>query len=370
MKLLHAALYFLALTSSFASAITVEAFGTAKVVNNNVDAARQLAINNAISNAIMEQGGTVRIEQHSQNGVLGDQQLSYEGQLQQFELLSEQRQGNKISVTIRADVNPTAAVKCGAASGRAKVVIPRPDVRYRQQLVIGGIYQIDSAIGKVLSNTINGEAAHAFADDQHQLHLDLNQTDSLWISELSRKQHAQYVLTIVIEDVAAQLPEKLFGYIERDGERTIALAAQLYDGFNRELIWQQRYRSKGNWPYKRQELADTATERFWETGFGEEIRRLLSQISHDVDSQLSCQPLRGRVLSIDQQQVFLDIGNNHGLNNGSQLVFVPHQQTWRNATRIQLQVDQVSPERARAKIIEMGDSMGLQTGDWVQLIRR
>ncbi|WP_298444922.1 flagellar assembly protein T N-terminal domain-containing protein [uncultured Ferrimonas sp.] len=367
--ILRAALAALTLLLSCVSvAMPMEVIGTAEIFNDDIADARQRAIDNALSQAIMSQGGTVSVNQSSNNGVLADEQVNWNSQsrVRSMELLSEDRQGRQISVALRVDVEPLGAQRCDVVGGKAKIVIPRPQVRYRQQLVIGGIYQIDSAIARVLTNTLNGEANAAFAADLSHLNVHFAQAGKQWVTELSRKQQSQYVLAITIDDVAAKLKSKMLGYWDRGGERTVALNATLYDGFSGQVVWSQRYRGKGNWPYKRQEIADTATERFWNSGFGEEVRRVVTQISHDIDAALTCKPLRGRITSIRGEQVKLDIGSNNGLRAGDMLVFMPQQQQWGQSSEIMLQLEQVRPQQALARILDFGDSMGVQVGDWVE----
>ncbi|QIZ77260.1 flagellar assembly protein T N-terminal domain-containing protein [Ferrimonas lipolytica] len=341
--------------------------GSAEVFNNDIANARQRAIDNALSQAVMAHGGTISINQHSANGVLLDEQVNWNSsnQVRSMELLSEQRQQQQLTVEMRVDLEESKLQRC-RHDGKVKVIIPRAKVRYRQQLIAGGIYQLDSAIARVVGNTINGESSAAYAQSLDQLNVDFGQQDKSWITELARQQQGQYVLTIDIDDVAVERPEKMFGYIERDGERTIAMTANLYDGFNGQHVWQQRYRGSGNWPYERQESADTATERFWNTEFGEQIQLQVQQMSEQINTTLTCAPIRARIINIQQQSVQLDIGEQSGLKVGDTMVLTPQQQQWGFASGVSLKLTQVRANQALAQIVDYNDSMGVQIGDWAE----
>ncbi|SHI09310.1 flagellar assembly protein T N-terminal domain-containing protein [Ferrimonas marina] len=362
----------LALFSFCATALPIEVSGEAPIVNNNEEEARQRAIDRALAQAVMSQGGMVDFNQASQNGVLQQEEMSWQSrtQVRSMELLSEQRQGDKLTVRLRVELAHVSEPNCRGLSGRAAISVPRAEVRYRDQLVPGGLYELDAALSRLLGNTLSGESHFAFAKVRDDLRLDLIPPQPHWITELGQQDGSQYVLNVIIDDVSVDQPKKRLGWFERTANRTIALEARLYDSFSGERVWQQRYRSAADWPYKRQEIADTATERFWSSEFGEELRRLTFEMVADVDGLLTCQPLKGRIVQLSQETVILDLGLRNGIRPGDQLELVHQQGAWGSDSGLVMTVEQVHPESARARLDGASAMMGVQRGDWVQRVSR
>ncbi|GAA4890662.1 flagellar assembly protein T N-terminal domain-containing protein [Ferrimonas pelagia] len=357
-------------------ALPFEITGQAPVINNDEDDARRRAIDRALSQAIFSQGGMVDFNQSSQNGVLEQEQVSWQSrsQVRSMELLSEHRKGDIYSVELLVELESASDNQCQGLVGRAAITLPRAQVRYREQLVPGGLYELDGAFVRLLANAISGESRNAFASARDDLRLDLLSPQPDWIMSLGEQEGSQYILNLIIDDLSVDRPDKLFGYIERDATRTIAIEARLYDAFSGERVWQQRYRSAAAWEYKRQEMADTATERFWASDFGAELRRLGMDIIADLDGLLTCQPLQGRITRLEHDTAILDLGLRNGVRPGDRLQLVQQRelsgQHWGEASRVTLILEQVRPESARARIQGDGAMTGVQIGDWVERASR
>lgn len=346
----------------------VELSGQAQIINDDVDHARQRAIDRALSQAVMSAGAQLDYQQSSQNGVLMDEQLQLESRASvgSMEILSERRSGNQYHVTLRVSLINDALGECRGPAGRVAISIPRAQVRYREQLVPGGLYELDGAFSRLISNTLNGEGRYAFGNVRDDLRIDLGSHDRQWVRALGEQDNSQYVLALTFDDLSVVRPERVLGYWERDATRNLALEATLYDAFTGERVWTQRYRSQGGWPFERQEMADTATERFWDSDFGQELRRIGNQLVQDLNHTLACQPLKGRLLELNGQYAVVSLGLRHGLRPGDKLQIVPQQDSWAQPSQLVLTLEQVEPERARARLDGPTALMGVQVGDWVQ----
>ncbi len=230
----------------------------------------------------------------------------------------------------------------------------------------GGLYELDGAFSRLINNTLNGEGRYAFGNVRDDLRIDLGGHDRQWVRALGEQDNSQYVLALTFDDLSVVRPERVLGYWERDATRNLALEATLYDAFTGERVWTQRYRSQGGWPFERQEMADTATERFWDSDFGQELRRIGNQLVQDLNHTLACQPLKGRLLELNGQYAVVSLGLRHGLRPGDKLQIVPQQDSWAQPSQLVLTLEQVEPERARARLDGPTALMGVQVGDWVQ----
>ncbi|MBY5992921.1 flagellar assembly protein T N-terminal domain-containing protein [Ferrimonas balearica] len=368
MTLLRPLLLATLLLSPSALAGWVTVHGQAQIINDNLDQARERAIDRALSQALMQSGAQLDYQQRSQNGVLMEEELHWQAQaeVESMELLSERRSGNHYKVELRVLLQSTALGECQGPAGRVAISVPRAQVRYREQLVPGGLYELDGAFARLLGNTLNGEGRYAFATARDDLRIDMMSPDRQWVRSLGEQDHSQYVLAVVFDDLSVDRPDRVLGYWERDASRNLALEATLYDAFTTERVWSQRYRSQGGWPYERQEMADTATEKFWGSDFGAELRRVGTELVRDLNQTLACQPLKGRILELTGDTAVVTLGLRHGLRPGDRLQIVQQQDYWGQAGSLTLTLEQVEPERARARFSGAAAQMGVQVGDWVQ----
>ncbi|MBY6017360.1 flagella assembly protein FlgT [Halomonas denitrificans] len=362
------ALFALLLLSPAAHAGYIELNGQAQIINDDIEDARRRAIDRALSNAVMNAGAQLDYQQHSRNGVLVDEQLSMESQatVESMEILSERRSGSQYHVALRVRLASDTLGECRGPAGRVSVSVPRAQVRYREQLVPGGLYELDGAFSRLVSNTLNGEGRYAFGNARDDLRIDMTTHDRQWVHSVGQHDSSQYVLALLFDDLSVERPDRVLGYWERDATRQLALEAVLYDAFTTERVWSQRYRSQAGWPYERQEMADTATERFWNSDFGQELRRIGNDVVQDLNATLACQPLKGRILELRGNAAVVDLGLRHGLRPGDKLQIVPQQDSWAQPGNLVLTLEQVEPERARARMDGATALMGVQVGDWVQ----
>ncbi|MBY6186086.1 flagella assembly protein FlgT [Marinobacter hydrocarbonoclasticus] len=368
MNRLCLALLSLLLLTPAAFAGFMELSGHAQIINDDVESARQRAIDRALSQAVMSHGAQLDYQQRSRNGVLIDEQLTMDSQasVESMEILSERRSGNQYFVEMRVQMVSDALGKCRGPAGRVAISVPRAQVRYREQLVPGGLYELDSAFSRLISNTLNGEGRYAFGNARDDLRIDIAGYDREWVRSLGEQDNSQYVLALVFDDLSLDRPDRVMGYWERDATRQLALEAVLYDAFTTERVWSQRYRSQGGWPYERQEMADTATETFWNSDFGQELRKIGNDIVRDLNDTLACQPLKGRIIELRGDRAVVSLGLRHGLRPGDKLQIITQQDSWAQPGELVLTLEQVEPERARARLEGPTALMGVQVGDWVQ----
>ncbi len=106
----------------------VELSGQAQIINDDVDHARQRAIDRALSQAVMSAGAQLDYQQSSQNGVLMDEQLQLESRASvgSMEILSERRSGNQYHVTLRVSLINDALGECRGRRDGWQSAFPGP----------------------------------------------------------------------------------------------------------------------------------------------------------------------------------------------------------------------------------------------------
>ncbi|SDK05369.1 Flagellar assembly protein T, C-terminal domain [Ferrimonas sediminum] len=328
--------------------------GTAPVAGQGMDQARQQAINNALSQA----SGDTMVVETLNNGVLsqGSEPLSQVGQ---YQVISEHVRDDVLEVTLQADVRSIGS-QCDGAGFRQAITVPRAQVVHREQLVPGSLYELDAAISRLLSNTLNGEARSLFAHSRPDISFDSNQLNQqyqgAWAQELTIRDNSQYIAVVRIDDLTVDPHKPLLGWFAYDRNRYFGADLSVYDGLSGQLVWQNRYRAQGDWPYERTDAVNIASSQFWNSEYGQQIRQTVTQMAQDLDATLHCRPLNGRVLAVNGERVTINLGSRHGVRVGDRLALQSRQQdqqSWwpqQNGIKDRLVVEQVQREQAIGRL--------------------
>ncbi|TKB47268.1 hypothetical protein FCL40_16325 [Ferrimonas sediminicola] len=293
--------------------------GRAPIGNDGLEQARQQAIHNALARSA--QGETLV------NGVLA--QAMEVTQIGEYQLLSETISDDTLEVTLRADVRAVGN-RCEGAGFRVALTLPRAQVVHREHLVPGSLYEFDAALTRLLSNTINGEATSLFAHDRDDISLDYRQLNreygDQWARDLSRDDNSQYVVALSIDDLTLDPHQTTLGWFEDDRNRYFGADLNIYDGLTGQMIWHKRYRTQGDWPFKRSDAIELGSSYFWNSEYGQQIRQQVVAMAQDIDTTLHCRPLHGRVLGVDGERVTISLGSRHGVRVGDRLSLQNRQQ--------------------------------------------
>ena len=96
----------LLIISTYVRAEWFEVIGYGGIVDGNTTIARQAAVKDAITQALIFSGATISSVQTVADGVLEQDELKIKthGQIQHVSLMNEQQQGDKYSVTLHLDI--------------------------------------------------------------------------------------------------------------------------------------------------------------------------------------------------------------------------------------------------------------------------
>ena len=115
----------LALGCQSALAGWYSARGSAAIVDDDVAAARRMAIDDALRNASLQAGANVSIEQSIQNGTLLDEkmQIVSRSPIRRMIVVEEQENGKMVTVLVKALIDDSSSSDCYAGNIK-KIILP------------------------------------------------------------------------------------------------------------------------------------------------------------------------------------------------------------------------------------------------------
>jgi len=150
----------------------------------------------------------------------------------------------------------------------------------------------------------------------------------------------------------------------------------LFDGTTYEKLWQKSYQTEGIWPYKKTEIIDVYSDRFWATDYGQAISDINQTLTYDLQAAMACLPTQGKILHIENDRLIINLGKAHGLEQGQVLNIahhnyltdaqgnkLPHKITTLN----QVKVTQLYQQSAVAVSIDQQPLPNIQINDIVEL---
>ncbi|GGW73324.1 flagellar assembly protein T N-terminal domain-containing protein [Alteromonas halophila] len=305
------------------SAAWYEAKGQALIIDGDKPAAREAATQEAIKQAMLFAGASVRSVQTLTNGLLGDDrlQISSSGEVEQLELVNEVWHNDYVSVTIRADIFPKTS-HCSVAAYPKNLSTTVFPVRNAQHLLEGQIKQLPDVLVSRLQRR--------FQEQSESIGISyIAPYTAQWSSPrvagqapaLARQTKTQYVIAAEIDDVSV---ERHAGSALRfwEGERAtryFRLSLKVIDGMNGGTLLNKQYQTQAPWKADRFTNVDVTSSAFWHSPYGDAVDSLISNVVTDVTDALACQPLTGRVIEAQGEQLQVSIGRDHGLQKGDEL---------------------------------------------------
>ncbi|MBT0584975.1 flagella assembly protein FlgT [Alteromonas oceanisediminis] len=308
--------------SGQANAAWFQATGQAEIVNGDKQYARQQATQEAIKQALLFAGASVTSVQQLTNGLLRDDRLEVRatGEVNEIELIDEIYHQDYVTVSIRADIFPQTA-QCSAATYKKTVVTAHMPFTHRDQTKDGNLFalggaaidQLPNAFKRLTSNTlITDVIPERFNWDAAAVQAQVNQ--------LATRTNAQFVLGITAEDVSVHRPEGSLAFWRNTApKRAFVIRARLFDGMNTELIMDKTYSAMAAWTFSKFDHVDVRSSEFWQSPYGKAIIDTFDAMAVDIDEMLNCEQAVGRVLSVNNNQLQINLGEQHNVQVGDTL---------------------------------------------------
>ena len=347
----------LALLSFNINAQWLESKGQARILNNNIEIARNNAVQNALRQSLIVAGARVSSIQEISNGLLTSDRFEVrsQGSVRDIQLLNERHKNCYITVTIRADI-VREFEQCSGTKLTKTLVLTEFPLSARSQAATGGIFELGKYTAQQLHrqiNSLNGVTRITqLLPLQQQWQQQLQPMASSPFITLANRSNAQYVLTAQITDISMfQANTKWLGFVTESPLRQFSLNVFIYDGSNGEQVWNKQYQTQAVWIYQRQTQVDVSTSAFWQSAYGAAINDQLIQLTDDINDKLRCEAISGRIVKATKDQFTINLGSEHGIKAGDQLMVI-HQGSFIDLDGTRHQTQQISD--AKLKVIQLG----------------
>ncbi|WP_372942802.1 flagellar assembly protein FlgT [Shewanella sp.] len=359
----------------------VEVTGRAKIVNGDIDKAREDAISQALNYASLKAGVNFSSEQSIDQGRLTQDvfQIQRMGTVNNVELMSEMISQNTITVVLQlALTEPEPNAQCKSQSLKAAIMLPQSYLQDRAQLRYGQLANFEQHITEKLGKTINAQSRYSFA----RIHADekIDNTNQLvnfrgyriptWLGEITE---SQYVLQPEIIDISTEPAQSGFlGLTEDYPIRQFMLKLTLYHGISGEVVWTETFATSTEWEFEKQEIVSPASQRFWRSSYGQAISEIFQTSVLNLDQQLNCRPLLGQIVARQGDRIIINLGRKNGVKMGDKFQVVLQKNipdrlnTMRpiaTKSRANIVIDQVSEDSATAIFDGIDSADNIQVND-------
>ena len=323
-KIMQISATLILLVSSFpALAIWFEATGQAIIHNGEKEAARQRATQEAIKQALLFSGASVKSIQSLANGLLEDDrfEIRASGEVNNIELIDEIYHDDYVTVSIRADIFPQEAL-CSASDYKKNIVTTWYNINKRQQAADGNLYDFGKVLAEKLQEEAQNHARHAFIHRVEPYYLSPTDEEKKSIAyNLAKKTDAQYVLFGEIVNFAVETsPSSGFAFWESDqSKRNLTLSFSMYDGNSGEMVFQNTQNISTQWDFDLHQPLESNSRRLWDSTFGTATEKLIQTVVQSLDESVSCLPAYGRVLKVTGESLSINIGKHNGVKQGDEL---------------------------------------------------
>ncbi|GGP44952.1 flagellar assembly protein FlgT [Shewanella saliphila] len=359
----------------------VEVTGRAKIVNGDIDKAREDAISQALNYASLKAGVNFSSEQSIDQGRLTQDvfQIQRMGSANNVELMSEIISQNTITVVLQlalSEQEPNA--QCKSQSLKAAIMLPQSYLQERAQLRYGQLANFEQQITEKLGKTINSQSRYSFA----RIHADekIDNTNQLvnfrgyriptWLGEITE---SQYVLQPEIIDISTGPAQNGFlGLTEDYPIRQFMIKLTLYHGISGEVVWTETFATSTEWEFEKQETVSPASQRFWRSSYGQAISEIFQTSVLNLDKQLNCRPLLGQIIARQGDRIIINLGRKNGVKMGDKFQVVLQKNipdrlnTMRpiaSKSRANIVIDQVSEDSATAIFNGIDGADNIQVND-------
>lgn len=356
--------------------------GSADIIDNDINRARDNAISNALLTVIRSAGTSAESEQVVKSGVLEVDKLSIKsnGEIHDMRVINETILNGFIKVTIQADIYPFST--CPQEKYSKSIFVGPFDLETREHAQLGAIYNADEIIAqriftqlKYKSNKLDPRhvmtQSIAFADDTHNN----QELQTLQIArEMASKYDVQYLLFGTIKNMS-DFYETTSNLLTDTTvhQRRFQMDIYVVDAINQITILQKQYSALSEWPYSITHKFDLKSNTFWGTDYGRVIDQNINKVVSDVRQALYCQPTMATITAQFNDQLVMNIGHRNGVKKGDQFQLIRSQSVLHQSNSLQgpifvpadviLTVVSVQSDRAILKTEDPMDMSNIQIRD-------
>ena len=353
------------LLSVFAQANWLEIHSESIIINDK-NQARQHALTQALAQAInFAQADTSNIKKLQP--FLAQEKTRYQfnhNEIKEILIIEEKQTPTKYEIKTRIQIIPKAN-SCQKLDYKKNILLNEFTILEPQQASVGKIHKIGKDFTRVLRNNINQQGKSIRI--HHLGRFPFQSTQNQEWQLLAEDWDAQYILTGQIIDLTTS-------YKNTEKYRQFALEAVLINGTTGNITSDFSYRVSAPWFFSKNQLTPTNSATFWQSKYGQVISQVGQQILWDIESTMSCQISRPKIVKIQGDRIYINAGYQQGVRNGDQLrlwhksQFIDSLGIYRNAQTqsfATIEVKTVSSRSAELTLIESEFLPSLQIGDFL-----
>lgn len=369
--------------ASSAEARVVEAQGSARIVGDDLDSARQRAIENALQQALLMTGSSISSVQSIVDGVLSSNQtqIAASGNVERVNIIREEVRDGRLIVYVQAEIW-NRGNSCRQDQYKASITVVPFEFKNREHGAFGQIWELGKVTADRLTREISARSERLFV--RHTLarnaglnnaltQLNLEQLGKI-AREIGVANDSQYVVFGMFDDLSVVEQRRGWGLFSSDFRRNYALTLYLLNASTGELVTRARVSDVQPWDYSRSQKVDVAAKPFWDRPFGAALMRGVEDLAAGLREQLRCKPVRGRVVWQQNNEIQFNLGRQHGVQKGDRLKIV-HPSSYVDSEGIYRQKFEVSSFEVEvtqvnqtSAVAELGDDQlmtNVQINDWV-----
>lgn len=376
-----------------AGAVVLEGVGHASIINGDVDAAREKAREAALRDLALQYEASVSTRDTMENGVIthSRMELAASAQARQVRIVDEQRSGNLLRVTVRADVSAQQS-SCQASDAlhlRKRVAIAGFPILRPDQARVGQIGDAGENLPQQIQarlrsrgnlQILSASTSSLFGDAINAPTVQLNNNQLTNVLRLAREMGAQFVVTGVIRDLGIADPAawntSLWAGFKRgigatDRSRRFAVDLMVFDGFSGSPVYQERFSATGDWDAEPGSSVGFGSAGFQKTAYGQAVAEAVDRMASAVDEALACQPFMTRIARVDGRTVTLDSGATAGLRPGDELHLYRSARHWTTLdgtpeltdAGLTVTLNNVHPDFSSGRMSQDGREVNIQRDD-------
>lgn len=309
-----------------------QAEGSAPLSQGN-ETARQQAVEQALTEALLQAGASITTVQSVTNGALSGQQLDIaaQGELMDYVIINERRAQGRLWLTLRADIwpNPQQVQAQCASRYRPGISLTSFPIQHPDQGRFGQVYELGNATAARLAQHLT-PVVNLMTQLPRQIATDSQLPRSQGLRKgsdvLASKQQSRLILSGVLNDISLENGEQVQWFFNKEQPRQFALAVTLEDSFTGEKLLQQQYRVEAPWPYKKHDKVNVQQQSFWQSAYGVAADQLLQRIARDVVKAQSCMKAIGHILQQSDEGILMDLGRDAGIQPGDRFTLIHRRQ--------------------------------------------
>ncbi|MDM7860181.1 flagellar assembly protein T N-terminal domain-containing protein [Alteromonas sp. ASW11-36] len=312
----------LTLTCGQVHAAWFQATGQAVIHNGDKQLARQQATQEAIKQALLFAGASVTSVQQLTNGLLQNDNLEVRstGEVNRIEMIDEVYHRDFVTVSIRADIFPQEA-QCSASGYTKSIITAHMPFVDRQQTQDGNMFALSQAAMEQLPQIFDRSAPHAeltaIIPERYNWESPVVQQQAF---SLAQQYDSQYVLAITALDVSVQRPKSTLAFWrDTTPQRTFTVRARVFDGMSSKIVADSTHSITAPWPHSKFDSVNVHSREFWVSQYGQAITRVLEGIVSETNELLACERAIGRVLQVANNQLQINLGQQHNVQAGDSL---------------------------------------------------